>query len=187
MTKLITKKKSNLPWFLTLTLIILLMLIWVFNDFLRQNVTNLVTAPFSKTPEPVNTTPAPVKTPPEEIITDIAVYSKTTDKASLAGKKAALDGLRIVRLIGPRTFTAAAGDGQEIIVMIADDSGQGVGTQGKLRVGKTIELTGTFERFGESQIETIANNRFRKLSPPELETLKNTEIYLHAAQIIKIA
>lgn len=115
-------------------------------------------------------------------VTDVSLYASTPDKLSLVGREAQLSSARVVRVVGPRTFTIASGD-SEIYVMLSDESARGVGTQGKIGVGTTLNLTGTFERLQAGEIETLADNRFRTLTDTERKFLKNTSVYLQAGEV----
>ena len=115
-------------------------------------------------------------------ITDIGMYASTQDESSLIGREAQFTNARVVRVVGPRTFTIASGN-KEIYVMLNDDSARGVGTQGKIDVGKTLDITGNFERLQAAEINDIANNRFRELTEQERAFLKNTQVYLQANQV----
>ncbi|CAN5381499.1 hypothetical protein BH20ACI2_BH20ACI2_09390 [soil metagenome] len=115
-------------------------------------------------------------------LTDAGVYNLTADKLSLAGKEIEFSNVRVGRIVGPRTFTVASGN-SEIYVMLDEESTRGVGTQGKIGVGKTLSLTGRFERLQAEEINDIANNRFRPLTTVEREFLKQTPIFLQAAKV----
>ncbi|MDQ3751184.1 MAG: hypothetical protein M3367_19530 [Acidobacteriota bacterium] len=115
-------------------------------------------------------------------LTDAGVYASTADKLSLVGKEAQFSNLRVARVVGPRTFTVASGSG-EIYVMLDEESARGVGTQGKIGVGKTLNLTGRFERLQAEEINDISNNRFRPLTAAEREFLKNTPVFLQADSV----
>ena len=115
-------------------------------------------------------------------ITNIAVFASTADKNSLVGKQAQFDNARIVRVVGPRTFTVASGK-DEIYVMLDDESAKGVGTQGKLEPGKTVNVRGEFERLKSEEISDISNNRFRPLTEQEREFMKKTTLFLKADEV----
>lgn len=115
-------------------------------------------------------------------LTDASVYASATDKLSFAGKEGQFSNLRVVRVIGPRTFTVDSGKG-EIYVMLDDASARGVGTQGKIDVGDTVNVSGTFERLNAEEISDIANNRFRALTETERDFLKKTPVYFQANQV----
>ena len=116
-------------------------------------------------------------------LTDAGVYNSTADKLSLVGKEIEFSNVRVGRVVGPRTFTVASGGGSEIYVMLDEESARGVGTQGKIGVGKTLSLTGRFERLQAEEINDIANNRFRPLTTAERDFLKQTPIFLQAAKV----
>ena len=116
-------------------------------------------------------------------LTDAGVYNSTADKLSLVGKEIEFSNVRVVRVVGPRTFTVASGSGSEIYVMLDEESARGVGTQGKIGAGKTLSLTGRFERLQAEEINDIANNRFRPLTTAERDFLKQTPIFLQAAKV----
>lgn len=116
-------------------------------------------------------------------LTDAGVYDSTSDKLSLVGKEVQFSNLRVARVVGPRTFTVASGGSGEMYVMLDEQSARGVGTQGKINVGKTLNLTGKFERLQAAEIDDISNNRFRPLTADEREFLKNTPVFLQAAKV----
>ena len=116
-------------------------------------------------------------------LTDAGVYTSTADKLSLVGKEIEFSNVRVGRVVGSRTFTVASGGGSEIYVMLDEESARGVGTQGKIGAGKTLSLTGRFERLQAEEINDIANNRFRPLTTAEREFLKQTPIFLQAAKV----
>ncbi|MDQ3323495.1 MAG: hypothetical protein M3525_13850 [Acidobacteriota bacterium] len=115
-------------------------------------------------------------------ITDLGVFASTADKLSLAGREAQFTNARVVRVVGPRTFTVASGN-SEIYVMLDDASARAVGTQGKIDAGDTLNLTGEFERLQLEEINDLANARFRPLTEQERAFLKNTQVFLTANQI----
>lgn len=115
-------------------------------------------------------------------LTDAGVYASTADKLSLVGKEAQFSNARVVRIVGPRTFTIASGN-DELFVMLDDGLAQGVGTQGKINIGEMVNVTGRFERLQTAEIADIANNRFRALTDQERAFLRNTQVYLQANQI----
>ncbi|HXG84058.1 MAG TPA: hypothetical protein VNI84_08525 [Pyrinomonadaceae bacterium] len=115
-------------------------------------------------------------------LTDASIYDSTADKLSLVGKETQFSNLRVVRVVGPRTFTVASGT-SEIYVMLDEESARGVGTQGKIGAGKTLNLTGRFERLQAEEINDISNNRFRPLTAQEREFLKNTPVFLQADKV----
>ncbi len=116
------------------------------------------------------------------MITDTGIYASTPNKLSLVGKNAQFSNARVVRVVGPRTFTVASGN-SEIYVMLDDASARGVGTQGKIDVGNTVNITGKFERLQMAEINDIKSNRFRDLTDEEREFLKKTPIYFQANQV----
>lgn len=115
-------------------------------------------------------------------ITDIGVFASTTDKLSLVGKNVQFTNARVVRVVGPRTFTIASGN-SEIYVMLDDASARGVGTQGKIGVSDNLNLTGEFERLQMAEISDIANARFRPLTEQERAFLKDTAVFLEVNTI----
>ena len=115
-------------------------------------------------------------------LNDAGVYASTSDKLSLVGKEVEFSNLRVTRVVGPRTFTVASGSG-EMYVMLDEDSARAVGSQGKIGVGKTLNLTGKFERLQAEEINDISNNRFRPLTADERAFLKNTPVFLQADKV----
>lgn len=63
---------------------------------------------------------------------------------------------------------------------------RGVGTQGQIDQGNTLNLKGDFQRIQPDEINTIASDRFRDLTEPEREWLKKTQVYLHATEFSKV-
>ena len=115
-------------------------------------------------------------------ITDVGVYASTADKSTLTGKSVMFNDARVVRIVGPRTFTIASGS-DEIYVMLDDESARGVGTQGKIDKGNTVNVSGTFERLQMDEINDIENRNFVKLTPAERDFLKKTKLYLQANKV----
>lgn len=119
-------------------------------------------------------------------ITDPGIYAATADKASLAGREAAFTAAKVVRIVGPKTFTVASG-GDELIVMIDQDLSSGVGSQGRIDIGVSVDLKGTFQRLQPETINDISNRRFRALTELERETLGKTQVYLHVTEVGRLS
>lgn len=115
-------------------------------------------------------------------LTDVGIWGSTADKTTLVGKNAEFSKLRVVRIVGPRTFTVDSGKG-EIYVMLDDDSARQVGTQGKIGVGDTLNLTGEFQKLDMAEIKDTANDRFRPLTDTEREFMKKTPIYFNVSSV----
>lgn len=115
-------------------------------------------------------------------VTDLGIYAATTDKVSLAGREAAFTGAKVVRIVGPKTFTVASG-GDELLVLIDQDLSSGVGSQGRIDIGVSVDLKGSFQRLQPDTINDISNRRFRALTELERETLGKTQVYLHVAEL----
>lgn len=128
---------------------------------------------------------APAGTAPGELVTDVAAYASTSDKLSLVGREVVLSSSRVARVVGPKSFTLTSGS-EELLVLIDQDLSRGVGTQGQIDPGNTINLKGNFQRIEPDEIDNIASNRFRDLTEPEREWLRKTEVYLHATEFSKI-
>ncbi len=122
-------------------------------------------------------------------ITDVTLYTSAADKTKFVGKEAEFDKLRVVRVVGPHTFTVAsdATGKDEVYVMLDDNAAREVGTQGKIDVGDTVNLSGHFERLNMEQIKDTANDRFRSLTDAEREFLKKTEVYLEVDKFSKVS
>jgi cytoskeletal protein RodZ len=118
-------------------------------------------------------------------VTDAATYAATNDKLTLVGRAAALSNVRVVRVVGPKSFTLAAGS-EELLVIIDPALSRGVGTKGQIDQGNTLNLKGDFQRIQADEIDTIASNRFRDLTEPEREWLKKTQVYLQATEFSKV-
>ena len=118
-------------------------------------------------------------------ITDAAIWGSTADKTSLVGKNAEFSKLRVARIVGPRTFTVDSGKG-EIYVMLDDDSAKQVGTQGKIDIGDTVNLTGEFQRLNMEEIKDTANDRFRPLTATEREFMQKTPVYFNVTKINEV-
>lgn len=122
---------------------------------------------------------------PGDRVTDAAAFASTSDKLSLVGREAVLSNVRVVRVVGPRSFTLAAGN-EELVVMVDQDLSRGVGTQGQIDQGNTISLKGNFQRLQQEEINNISSNRFRDLTEPEREALRKIQVYLHATEFSKV-
>ena len=90
--------------------------------------------------------------------------------------------MKVVRIVGPKTFTVASGS-DEMFVIIDHDLDIGVGSQGRINIGDSVTLKGTFQRVQQETINAISNRRFRPLTALERETLGKTQVYLHATGI----
>jgi len=117
--------------------------------------------------------------------TDASAYAATSDKLTLVSREAVLSNVRLVRVVGPKSFTLASGS-EELMVIIDPALNRGVGTQGQINQGNTINLKGNLQRIQADEINTIASNHFRDLTEPEREWLKKTQVYLHAAEFSKV-
>jgi hypothetical protein len=131
------------------------------------------------------TTRAPAGSAPDARFTDAGTYAATSDKLTLVGREAVLANVRVVRVVGPKSFTLASGS-EELLVIIDPALNRGVGTQGQIDQGNTLNLKGNFQRIQPDEINTIASDRFRDLTEPEREWLKKTQVYLHATEFSKV-
>ncbi len=118
-------------------------------------------------------------------ITDAGIWGSTADKSTLVGKNAEFSNLKVVRIVGPRTFTVDSGKG-EIYVMLDDNAAKQVGTQGKIDVGDTLNLTGEFQRLNMEEIKDTANDRFRPLTATEREFMQKTPVYFNVSSVSKL-
>lgn len=128
----------------------------------------------------------PGGTAPGNRVTDAGAYASTSDKLSLVGREAVLSNVRVVRVVGPKSFTLASGN-EELLVIIDLDLNRGVGTQGEIDPGNTINLKGDFQRLQQEEINNISSNRFRGLTEREREALSKIQVYLHATGFGKIS
>ena len=122
----------------------------------------------------------------DDTLTDITVFAKTQDKASLVGKNANFEKLKVARIVGPRTFTVAAEGSQELYVMLDEASAKGVGTQGKIDVGTMVNISGEFEKLTAEEVMDVANNRFRGMTQTEREFMKDKTYYFQADKVTLI-
>jgi len=120
-----------------------------------------------------------------DLVTDADAYGAMSDRLSLVGREVALDNARVVRVVGPKSFTLASGS-EELLVMVDQELNRGVGTQGQIDQGNTINLKGNFKRIQQDEISDVSNNRFRDLTEPEREWLNKTQVYLHATEFNKV-
>jgi hypothetical protein len=74
-----------------------------------------------------------------------------------------------------------------MVVMVDDDLSKGVGTQGQIDKGNVLNVKGTFRRLTAEEISDVSDNRFRDLTEQERETLRKTQVYLHATEFSKIS
>lgn len=118
-------------------------------------------------------------------ITDFGTYASASDKMSLADRDGEFSNLRVVRVVGPHTFSVAtdAAGGDEMYVMLEDDAARAVGTQGKIDPGKTLDLTGTFEKLDMAEINDTASDRFRALTQTEREFMKKTRLFFQVNKV----
>jgi len=122
---------------------------------------------------------------PGDRITDAGAFASASDKLSLVCREVVLGNVRVVRVVGPKSFTLASGS-EELVVMIDQGLSRGVGTQGQIEPGNTLSLKGNFQRLEQDEISNISNSRFRDLTEQKLETLRKTEVYLHATEFSKV-
>ncbi len=197
MAEIKVERKSAVPWWVWLVgllLIIAVLWFWLGRDDRDRAVQTLspaaAVAPASSVAnvptEALNPAAAPVAAMDPAVsnasVTDPGFYAATADKVSLAGREAALDGVKVVRIVGPKTFTVASGS-DELFVIIDQDLNSGVGSQGRIDIGDSVTLKGTFQRLQQETINDISNRRFRALTEPEREALGKTQIYLHATEV----
>jgi hypothetical protein len=136
-------------------------------------------------PDSAAAAPQPAGTIPGDRVTDAGVYASTNDKLALVGREAEFSNVRVVRVVGPKSFTLASGS-EELMVIIDPALNRGVGTQGQIDQGNTLNLKGDFQRIQADEINTIASNRFRDLTEPEREWLQKTQVYLLATEFSKV-
>jgi len=205
MTEIPVEKKSGSSWWMwlvgLLALLAVIWFVWQMSDRGRQPVSTndpaAVTGPATTAPmatpgtsaEPSATTgtdtTAAGGTPAGGQITDAGAFASTGDKMSLVGREAVLSNVRVVRVVGPKSFTLASGS-EEIVVMIDESLARAVGTQGRIDPGNTINLKGNFQRLQQEEVSNISDNRFRDLTEQERETLKKTQVYLLATEFSKV-
>lgn len=200
MTEIAVERKNRVPWWVGLIALLLIVAMGWFwfgrGDPYRVLQTPSPEAAAAPTSSVVNT---PAQSPtaklnpaagtgaamtsaaPNAFVTDPGFYAATAEKGSLAGREAGLTRAKVVRIVGPKTFTVASGN-EELFVVIDPDLSIGVGSQGEIGVGDTVTLKGTFQRLDQDTIRDLANRRFRALMELERETLSKTQIYLHATQ-----
>ncbi len=177
MAEIPVERKSAGPWWLWL--IGLLLIIAVFWFWLGPDDRDrVVGAPASA--------PAMGSAASGAAVTDPGIYAATADKVSLAGREAAFTGAKVVRIVGPMTFTVASG-GDELLVMIDQELSSGVGSQGRIDIGVLVDLKGSFERLQPDTINDMSNRRFRALTELERETLGKTLIYLHVTEVGRLS
>ncbi|NDP40629.1 MAG: hypothetical protein GZ093_18155 [Rhodoferax sp.] len=180
-------------------LLVLLVIIWFIlqmfdRDLERVNtttpaaVTGTATTTSTSADTPTSATGAvqPGGTASGDRVTDVGTYASISDKLSLVGREAVLSNVRVVRVVGPKSFTLASGS-EEFLVMIDQDLNRGVGTQSQINQGNTINLKGNFQRLQQDEINNISNNRFRNLTEQEREWLRKTPVYLHATEFGKVS
>ncbi len=117
-----------------------------------------------------------------DVITDTAVITTAKDQESLAERKIDFSGVKVNRVVGPNTFTIGSGN-DELYVMLDDNAAHGVGTQGKIDKGDTVNLSGTYEKLKMEEVKDTANDRFRKLAEPEREFMQQKKFYLDVNKI----
>jgi hypothetical protein len=128
-----------------------------------------------------DTNAPPTGTVPGGLVTDVGAYAATTDRLSLVGREAVLADSRVVRVVGPKSFTLASGS-EELLVLIDQDHSREDAAQDRIESGNTIGLKGSFQRVGSDEMASIDSDRFRNLTEPEREWLRKTKVYLHARE-----
>lgn len=194
MAEIPVEKKGGSAWWMWLVgLLVLLVIIWfIWQMFDRDRQRLNTTAPAAVTGAATTTTPTsapgavqPGGTAAGDRVTDAGAYASTSDKLSLVGREAVLSNVRVVRVVGPKTFTLASGS-EEFLVLVDQDLNRAVGTLGQIDQGNTINLKGNFQRLQQDEINNIASNRFRDLTEQEREWLRKTQVYLHATEFGKV-
>lgn len=198
MAEIPVERKSGVPWWLWLIgLLLIIALLWFWlgrNDrdqVVGASTPRVAAAPASSVEYAPTQALDPAATPavdsaaPGAAVTDPGIYATTADKVSLAGREAAFTGVKVVRIVGPRTFTVAPG-GEELLVMTDQDLSSGVGSQGRIDIGVSVDLKGTFQRLQPDTINDISNQRFRDLTELERETLGKTPVYLHVTEVRRL-
>ncbi len=164
------KKSASSWWMWLIGLLVLLVIIWfIWQKFDRETATGS----------------APAGTAPGDQVTAAGVYASTSDKLSLVGREVVLSNVRVVRIVGPKSFTLASGS-EELLVMVDQDLNRGVGTQGQIDQGNSINLKGNFQRLQPDEVNNLSSNRFRDLTEQEREWLRKTQVYLHATEFGKL-
>lgn len=197
------KRKSVAPlwmWLIGLLVLIALLWFWFGRDGPDRVVGMSGTAPVvasvnapagGATASSTASTPVESANPgasaaaPSGAATDPSVYASTVDKLSLDGRDVAFTGVKVIRIVGPRTFTIASGS-DELFVIIDPDLNIGVGSQGRIDPGNSVDIKGTFERLQQDEINAMSSSRFRELTELERETLKKTQVYLRATGFSKL-
>jgi hypothetical protein len=204
MAEIPVERKSGVEWWLWLIgllLIIAVLWFWLGRDdrddrdrVVAASIPEAAAAPVgsvANTPtQALNPAPASALAPASAMgsaasgaaVTDPGIYAATADKASLAGREAAFTGAKVVRIVGPKTFTIASG-GDELLVVIDQDLSSGVGTQGRIDIGVSVDLKGSFQRLQPGTINDISDRRFRAMTELERETLGKTQVFLHVTKI----
>ena len=195
MAEIPVEKKSGSSWWMWLVgLLVLLVIIWfIWQMFDRDRQRVNTTAPAAVTGTATTTTPTSATGAVQlggkaagDRVTDAGAYASTSDKLSLVGREAVLSNVRVVRVVGPKSFTLASGS-EELLVMIDQDLSRGVGTQGQIDPGNMITLKGNFQRLQQDEINNISSNRFRDLTEQERDWLRKTQVYLHATEFGKVS
>ena len=88
-------------------------------------------------------------------ISNAGAYASTSDKLSLVGRDGVLSDVRVIRIVGLKSFTLASRS-EEFLVLIDQDLKQGVGTPGQIDRGKTINLKGNFQRLQQDEISNTS-------------------------------
>lgn len=200
MTEIAVERKKRTPWWPWLIgLLLALVVAWFWfqsgpGDRERIALPSspppvaVSTSPVAPTPSPTSTAPlnpaaAPAAavgaTPSNPSAFDTGLYAATADKGSLVGREAGLTGAKVVRIVGPKTFTVASAN-EELFVVIDEGLSTGVGSQGQIGVGDSVDVKGSFQRLDQEAIRDLSARRYRALTPPERETLSKTQVYLHA-------
>lgn len=195
MAEIPVEKKSGSAWWMWLVgLLVLLVIIWfIWQMFDRDSRSVNTTTPAAAIGTATSSTPTSAtgeaqsgNTATGDRVMDAGAYASTSDKLSLVGREAVLSNVRVVRIVGPKSFTLASGS-EEFLVVVDRDLNRAVGTQGQIDKGITINLKGNFQRLQRDEIDNLSSDRFRGLTEQEREWLRKTPVYLHATEFDKVS
>lgn len=165
MAEIPIERKGGIPWWvwLLLALLVLGLLFWLFADNDEAEVAP-VAAVETEAPLVVGTDPAATTgeaaaggTAAAGTITDPATILTAGDRSALAGRQVQLANMRVVSVVGDRTFyvapSAEAPQDQRLFVVLNEQPTPGTpGTEGRYDVteGQVVTINGVFRRTDDS-------------------------------------
>lgn len=118
-------------------------------------------------------------------ITDVTIITVVSeaDRVPLVGKRVKFDTVKVLSVVGDRTFYVGPNANQRVLVVLEEEATPNTATEGKVDVnaGQTVSFNGNVMKM-----PTVdeANQRFGKLmNKSELNNLKNQQVYIRTDKV----